>query len=345
VREGRGPALYDFAAQAEAQRALTTRPLLPYLNPPQVALALAPLARVSFGAAFATWTVVQVALLLWLLRMVTRGRPPLEGLAAAAAVLAAPPMLLTLTLGAFSLLMLVVVLRLRESLASERPTAGLWLTLGLVKPQLVALPALAPLVGRRWRTVVVAAAGALLVIAVSAAAFGPRIWIDFARALATAKNDPGLGLHLASMYNLEGALRLALGDAPGLATVGVLGFVAAMAATVWLWREPWLAGDPRLDLRLAATVLLGAFLGPHLYPQDGLMIVGAALLFDNYLRGSGRPRALFAALALASPPVWFISELVLSPRLVRFPVLLELALGALIARELRRSRQAMISAR
>jgi hypothetical protein len=143
------------------------------------------------------------------------------------------------------------------------------------------------------------------------------------------------------MYNLEGALLFAFGPAArGIApAIAVAGWLAAAVATSWIWRGPWRPDDPRFDLRLALTIVLGAFFSLHLYLQDGLQLVAAAVLFDSYLRRSGRPRTAFAALALATPALWFATELAITPRLVRFPVLLMLAMAIWMARELRRAGQ------
>ncbi|HXU79996.1 MAG TPA: hypothetical protein VN914_01275, partial [Polyangia bacterium] len=88
----------------------------------------------------------------------------------------------------------------------------------------------------------------------------------------------------------------------------------------------------------AATLLLGIFFNLHLYAQEGLMIFAAGLLFDDYLRRSGQPRAGMAALATLGPALWLATEFVVPPRFIRAPVVLQLVLGAWIARALLRER-------
>jgi hypothetical protein len=347
VHEGEGARLYDYGLQAERQRALLdgwTFPggLLPFNYPPQVGLLFAPLAALPMRAAFHLWSVAQAALLIWLMRILWRlGRgPALERALTGAAVLALPALLLTFAQGAFSLVVLIAALKLHEVLVAGRERAGgLWLALGTLKPQLVALPALATLAARRWRAVVTFAAAMLAVVLACGAAFGPRTWVDFLTAvLQASRTFEAGGIHVAATINLKGMLVFAFGSAvePAAALVSVAGWLLACAATVWLWRGPWRPDDPRTALRMAATLLLGTFFNLHLYPQDGLMIAGAAVLFDGYLQRAGRPRAGMAALAVLGPALWLLGEFVLTPRWLRVPVVLQLVLGAWIAGELRR---------
>jgi hypothetical protein len=350
VREGRASALYDFSAQAREQAPLVgdrsgAGGLLPFLNPPHVALAFAPLARLPPRRAFTLWSLGQLALLAWLLRILwrlTRDRPAFERALLGAAVLAAPPLLVTLELGAFSLLVVIVILEAREALVRGRDgAAGLWLAAGTVKPQLVLMPLLATLAGRRWRALAVAGVAMAIILLAVTIAFGPAVWTAFLQALLVVhRSFERFAILPSAMYNLEGSLFFAFGPtvrswAPNAALVGLL---AGGVATIWIWRGAWRPTQPRFDLQLAATVLLGMFTSLHLYWQDGLLLVTAAVLFDSYLRRSGRPRAVFVTWAVLAPALWFLTELLLvPPRPIRSPVLMTLVLGAAMARELRLS--------
>ena len=354
VRDGEGARLYDYQLQGERQRALLggwsfPGGVLPFNYPPHVAMAFAAL---PLPRAFWVWSAAQAALLIALMRLVGRlapERPPLERWLLRATVLAAPPLLLTFELGALSLALVVAVLAAYRALATGRErAAGLWLALGTVKLQLMLMPALATLAGRRWRALAALAVAMLIVFASCTAAFGLHVWADFLRAvLAVTHSTERVRGQVPLMLNLEGAIAFAFGPSVyGAAPIIALGgWLFACAATIWIWRGPWQPTLPRFPLQMAATVLLGTFFNLHLYAQDGLMIVAAGLLFELYLRRSGRPRAAFAALAVASPALWLLTELVLTPRLVRFPVALQLALGLLMAREMLRPRTAPSSAR
>jgi len=346
VREGDGARLYDYRLQAERQRNLLdgwTFPggLLPFNYPPQVGLLFAPLSTLPLRAAFHLWSLGQIGLAIWLMRIVWRlGRgAALERALTCAAVLALPALLLTFAQGAFSLVVMVAVLKLYEALAAGRErAAGLWLALGTLKPQLVALPALATLAARRWRAVAAFAAAMLAVVLSCSAAFGPRTWTDFLVAvLQASRTFEAGGIHVAQTINLKGLLVFAFG--PGVEGVAVrislAAWLIACAATVWLWRGPWRPDDPVFALRFAATLLLGTFFNLHLYQQDGLMIAAAAVLFDSYLCRAGRPRTGMAIIAALTPALWLLAEFVFTPRWIRVPVILQLVLGAWMVRELR----------
>jgi hypothetical protein len=353
VRGHRADALYDFEAQARQQAALLgdrsgAGGLLPFLNPPPVALVFAPLARLSLPRAFTLWTVGQLALLGWLLRQLlrlTRGRPARDRALVCVAVLAAPPLLLTFETGAFSLLIVVALLNARAALVDGRDaTAGLWLAVAAAKPQLVLTSVVGALAGRRWRTLAAALIAATLLGLVVTIALGWAVWPGFVRALlAVHRSFERFAILPAAMYNLEGSLFFAFGPAArSWAPPAALGgLVLGCLLTAWIWRGPWRPGVPRFELQLAATLLVGMFFSLHLYWQDGLLLVVAGVLFESYLVRSGRPRTIFTASALVAPAIWFVSELLLpQSRPVRTPVLMTLLLGAAIWRELRASRDA-----
>jgi hypothetical protein len=343
VEAGEGASLYEFAAQERRQVALLEgRPLssglLPFINPPHAALLFAMPARLPLGRAFTLWTLVQLAVLIGLVRWLGRGRAPLEGWLVGAALVATPATCLTLEQGALSLLMLASVLGVQRMLAARRDgaVAG-WVVVGLCKPQLVLMPTLALLAGRRWRALAVVSALALALALATTAVLGHRIWGQFLAALGAVNGKPAsLGLHPEDMYNLKGALWQALGPAPGFQAASVVGLAAACAATLWIWRGRWSPAEPRTELQMAATVLLGTFFSLHLYPQDGLMLVAVVLFLEGYLRRTGRSRTVVAAVGLASPALWLVTDRLFPEPPVRFPVLLQLLLGVWIFRELRR---------
>jgi hypothetical protein len=340
VHDGQGSALYDFALQGRVQSALPGAPALPegpmlYLHPPHTALALVPLHHHDLRRAFALWTALQLAWLVWLLRLVGRGRPLLERLSVCAAVLAAPPLLLTLTLGSLSLLLLIVALKVHQALAERRDrAAGLWLALGTLKPQLVMTQGLATLVARRWRAVAAATAAILIAVLVTGALLGFSVWLDFVRVLSAARRDyEQLRIHPGVMDNLQGALLFAVPALrPAAPTIALLGWLGACAGVVWIWWRPVSPAHPGFHLRMAATLLLGSFFSVYFHPQDSLILVAVALLCERYLVASGRPRSRFAALVLVAPALWFLTQLVWRPPFVRFAVLFQLALGGWIIR-------------
>jgi len=352
AREGEGHRLYDFDEQARVQqRILEGRSfsdgLLPYLNPPYATIPFVPLSLLPLSTAFWAWSLLQVGVLALVARallQIAAGWEPHERWLMLAAAAAFPPLLYTFQLGAFSLFMLLCLLRYYTALKAGRSApAAAWLLAGTLKPQAMLLPGAALLVGRRWRALGAAVLGGVALVVVSGAALGWASWPGFLRALGTVNSFYGrFGIEPAAMYNLKGTLTLLLGAGQGelITRISNAAFVAAGALALWLWRGPWRPEDTGFELRMGLTILLGLLFSPHLHPQDGVMFIAPAVLFYCYLRGRGLPRAAFAALALASPALTLATEFTVGERLgVRLPVvlmgLLALWMGAALVAERR----------
>lgn len=77
VREGKGASLYDLNLQAQYQQALLQGRsfydgVLPFINPPHIALLLSPFAWLPRTTAYFIWSLIQAALLIWLLLLIRR---------------------------------------------------------------------------------------------------------------------------------------------------------------------------------------------------------------------------------------------------------------------------------
>jgi hypothetical protein len=335
VRDGLGDRLYDFELQTRYQQQILegrsfSQGLLPYLNPPHATLPFVPLALLSRGAAFWVWSLVQAALVVWLFRFIWRlskGWAPGERWLLVAAVAAFPPLLFSIQLGAFSLLMLVCLLQYYSALKQGRERrAGLWLLLGTIKPQIMLLPGSLLLGARRWRLIGGIVVGGAALVAISSALLGWRIWADFLGALRTVNGFFGIyGIVPTTMYNFKGTLALILGNDQGalINIVSLAALLAVASATLLLWRGPWAPEHPDFELRMALTFALGLLFCPHLHPQDGVMFIAPALIFYVYLRQRDLPRYAYAAFALSCPLIILIAEFTVGGGLgVRAPVAL-----------------------
>jgi hypothetical protein len=340
ARDGLGASLYDFDLQTRyQQRILEGRAfsdgLLPYLNPPHATVPFVPLSSLPLGAAFWVWSLIQAALLVWLVRLLLQlaaGWEPRERRLMLSAVAAFPPLFFSLQLGAFSLFMLLCLLHYYLALKRDRDgAAAWWLLLGTIKPQLMLLPGLALLGARRWRALGVTALGGVVLVAVSSVALGWQSWAGFLGALRTVNAYyDAFGIVPTTMYNLKGTLALVLGNERGelITWISVAALALAAGLTLWLWRGPRRTGDASFELRMGLTILLGLLVSPHLHRQDGVMFIAPAVLFYSYLRQRGLPRRAFAVWALASPLIVLVSEFTVGGGLgIRAPVVLMLALA------------------
>jgi len=179
---GQAAAAYDLLQARQAQLAvfpgLAGDAVFGWYYPPTYFLVQAPLALLPYGLAWAVWTVGTGALL------ALAARPALREPGTAWLLLAAPAVLVNLLDGQNGFLTTaLLVLGLR---ACRRPAlAGLCFGALTLKPQLGLLLPLVLALTRQWRTILWAAATALLLAALSAACFGLEPWRVFLTANAS----------------------------------------------------------------------------------------------------------------------------------------------------------------
>ena len=159
VLGGDGARLYDLEAQTVWQHRVVPERglaggLLPFNYPPFLAT-VPVLALLSQPVAYYVWTLFQVALLVpmaLLLRRLARDWGPNTFLPLLLTVLAFPPCFGTFQQGQLSLIVLVCVLGFYVSLRENRPWGiAVGLVVGIIKPQLMVIPAFTLLGARRWR--------------------------------------------------------------------------------------------------------------------------------------------------------------------------------------------------
>jgi hypothetical protein len=178
VRHGEARLLYDYDSEKQAQDAAVTPAVraLPFMNPAYAALPFVPLAWVGYKTAYWIFMACNLALLAlaaWLLRVQLDSLSslwrPLPWLLFAGFF----PVGLALGQGQMSLLLLAIFAGAQVMLVGGRTiTAGLLLSLALVKFQIVLPVALLFLLWRQWRFLAGFAAGACGMGAASVAVAG-----------------------------------------------------------------------------------------------------------------------------------------------------------------------------
>lgn len=283
ARDGHGAQLYDLALQTRDQQHILQGKrfldgLLPFNYPPYVALLIAPLSALPLSIAYVVWTLMQIVLLAWLLRrlwQLTRGWASQERMACLVTILAFTPVLNTFLLGSLSLLLLVSwVEGYMQIKAIREGHAGLWLALGVLKPQSVLAFGLAILGARRWRILSSLAGIGCLLFIITTLRFGFPIWTDFFPLLTSIGNIyDAMGIVLRDMHNFRAILAGPLGPEhlPLINALSMLAFGGVVLWSLWAWRGRWQPDSPEFTLRLAVTCALGRFFSLHLYPQDSLL--------------------------------------------------------------------------
>jgi hypothetical protein len=340
VATGQSAQLYDLEAQLHLQEELMTpyAPLvhiLYFVYPAWIAVLLAPLALMPYMTAFLTWAGVNVAaavvVIARLVRSTAEGAN--ERFILLLVALGFTPLWYTLWQGQTGI---IVCLSLTGTLLALRAgrdrEAGVWLVLGMIKPQLIALPVLALLLLRRWVPLAILAAGAVVIFALSLAVLGN--WVPaYSDAISTyvgigasAGDDPAI------MHNWRGLVFRLLGTDTGPLAGGIVAALTLVSVALVIavcWPRPRAAGTRTgWEIRFALAVLLGMLVNPHFYLQDAVVgLVPGFILWRASSWSDTRLRVLrglllagpFAArLALSwAPPVveigsWYLALLVLA---------------------------------
>lgn len=194
VRDGQTDRLYDLEAQRALQAALLPpeqRPhpsyFLPFVLPPFVALALAPLSSLSVPAFYTLFGIVQLvllALLFFLLQRIARQWPESWRLVLLVLTALWLPNGWALFQGQFSILLAViyVVSYLLLQQHKDKP-AGMVLGALWIKPQYAVLVLPYLLLGKRWAAMAAFAATSLLLLLVSWLAMGTQGLTSYAALL------------------------------------------------------------------------------------------------------------------------------------------------------------------
>jgi hypothetical protein len=261
--DGQAALLYDPAKFVEMQAALVGTsdeiyPNWPY--PPTFLLILAPFAVLPYLYAFVTWDTITLLCCVTVVYAITR-RPAAIALALACPFtawnfLAAHNGFLTASLLGASLLFL-----------ERQPVlAGVFVGFLTCKPQFGVLFPIALVAARQWRTIASAGITALLLAAVSAAAFGTDAWAAFPRELVA---QAGLNL-LADPDSNWGYLQSTYGFIRSLHSGATLAWLAQAAMTCSIAVMMWLVWRAEIRYSLkAATLSCAALIAtPYAFAYD-----------------------------------------------------------------------------
>jgi hypothetical protein len=329
VASGRGGQLYDLEVQrSEMNQAVLPyhrAPLMAFIYPAYVAVLLGPLGFLPFVQAVVVMLITNCLIAMriaWVLgtRFSESSR---ERLTLLFAFLGFVPLHLTLLQNQLGLFPALGILEAALALKDRKPVkAGLWLLLGILKPQLILFPLLALVLWQCWRAVVPFVLGCAAVFAVSLSIAGWWVpdYLSFLRAYNRAGSQ--MSLYPQAMHNWRGlacVLFQMAHPAASRALIVALTLVSILA-TVILCR--YLGCDARPDTgseawepRFALVVLLGILSSPHLYLHDWVVFVPAAVFLQRWARsldwanGSGSRRAFFWFLA-GSPFVFTFSHFI-----------------------------------
>jgi Glycosyltransferase family 87 len=141
--------------------------------PPSIMLLAAPFGRLSYMPALLCWTVLGLGIFVWIARRHVDDRRLLIP------IMLSPAAIFCLMSGQSSFLTAAMLLTIMACLDRRPVLAGVLIGLLTLKPQLGLLFPVMLVASGRWRVFVAAAVTTLVIIGVTAALFGPQVWIDF----------------------------------------------------------------------------------------------------------------------------------------------------------------------
>jgi hypothetical protein len=307
IAQGRGAELYDYHAQAVVQRQVLGEPpngFQGYLNPPLLAVAIAPMVRFGYLASFYAFGAASLAALGAAAAAVRRhlphlGATPIDAFTTAALALSFNPVIRSAIGGQNTAITLSLLALLYVGLKGRNAAlAGIALGLLTYKPQyFVVMAAVLALRGELAVLAVATLVGAAH-YAIGALICGPAWPMAMLRGLAAygpleiATNG---GTHFswirATAFSLPPAIGPIVGKLGALITLGVVALSAR--------RFP--AGDPRFGPAFALWVTGTMLASPHLqYYDAGLLVLPALLVLERF--ASEGPVPLPVRLGIAT--VW-----------------------------------------
>jgi hypothetical protein len=318
VKNGQGPDLYDFDAQRKVQDARLGEGRdywQPYLNPPGLAVLLAPATGLGYVASFRLFAgslfLVLLASLLYLSRATPHlGRSPVATVTALLLTLAYLPVALTTFGGQNTALTLALLCGIYAAARLRHPAlAGVLLGLLTYKPQFVLVVGLVFLLQKQFTTLAVAALVGVLHYALGAAVCGFNWPLEYMAALAE---------HGPREMAENGVWHFSISAVVGRWAYGWVGRIISLAGI--LLTLGLLAGaarnlpleSPRYPAFFGMVVASTMLLAPHLqYYEVGLLALPVWLGLETLLaEGIGPPVGLRVTLAAGyfTFPLWKLSE-------------------------------------
>jgi hypothetical protein len=306
--DGTGASLYDLERQSAVQQALTAPHVfeggvLPYVNPPILALLLTPLAPLPYDVAFYLWTGCNLLFLTLAVRrlLATFGKPaPTQRITLWLMALTFPPAFVALRLGQNSVLLLfLLAVYLAEMWRGRELRAGLVLSLALFKPQLLAVWLVILLVKRRWRALLGFGAGAAALTGIQLAVVGGSGALAYLDLLAKAAGwEEEHGYAAALTHSWGGFWRLLFPGERALADfLALAAGVATVALVLWVWRGKWWTVTTTFLTGTAVACLATPLVTPHALWHELVFWLPAGYALVRYHRQvSAAGRRTIAAL-------------------------------------------------
>ena len=315
IRQGLGRQLYDLKVQLDFQLRIA-KPHVFYNHPPFEALLFAPFMFVSYRAAYTSWVLISVGLLVCAALIIESNTKVILAASQYARMQADfglvlllfmtfAPVTTCLLLGQDSPLLLLIYTLTFVLLRSRKEFwAGCLLAGGLFKFHLIVPFVLVLVLRRKWsflRGFVLV--GAMLIV-ISISVSGPSVLVVYPRfLLLNPIYQQVAGFAPEYMPNIRGFVYLLLNERAAVISAVVVG--TGSVAIIWLAARNW--NDEQFGFSFSAAVLASLLAGYHLYNYDLTLLLLPISILCGELARQGRslfrPLLLVALIALFVPPL------------------------------------------
>ena len=333
VRDGLGSSLFDFDLQSEIQKNILETMsfkdgLLPFVWPPHVVPLFLPLTFMSLKHAFLAFSVLQamaLVIIAFFTKKILQNFPLTNQIVLILFLTSLFSTYYAFIIGIHSVFILLSILGCYYSIKRGNDlSAGAWLALGTIKPQLILMPFVMFIVGKKWKAMAGFVLTLIPFILLSTVMLGWKIWIEYLSILQKVNHYfDYMGFYPAAMYNLKGTLYSSIGFQHWdlIILMSTIGLLFALLSTVILWHKKFDVKSLDFELRFALTVLLGLFFSPHLYGHDYVLVFAAFLLLIVYAGNGGS--LLLIKLFSVFPILFFATEIVFKVNVgIKFPTLM-----------------------
>ena len=293
VARGRIAELYDWDTFARTLPSLVPGIgdllFLP-IYPPQVALLLSPLGRLSYGEALLAWSVMSVALYVLGIYLALRLLPALRRYAveAVAFALGFPPFIQLIAHGQIATLAIVPLFGAFAAFRAGRPIlAGLLLGLLTFKPQLGTFAIAGLVLWPSLRLLIGVCTGIAVQATVVVMAAGGQPLVDYASVVLRLLSEPGaFEPKIWAMHSLRAAIVLVAG--PGAVATAL--WAAGCVAVMWMAWRAWTQHESK-ELRFAILSIAALLVNPHLYIYDLVLVAVPVACLVAWMRETCQPAA------------------------------------------------------
>jgi hypothetical protein len=296
INDGKAKELFKVETQNAYQAKFDVPQLewpLPFNHAPYELFLFLPLAHLSYPVAHAIWSGVNLLLLVIMLQWLLPYVHSLHSVFIGASLFSWFPTMEALRLGQDSILSTVLLLAVFIALKQRRDGwGGVFLALGLYKPQLVLPLAGVFLVARRWKSLAMFAVTGAILIIISLVMVGWQGAFDLLSILRS-MGRYSFVVRPALMPNLRGFMHVLLqGDdldwLTGAMTVAIS--VGIYALCLYLCRREFDVLDPGFDLKFSLILVTTVLISYHLYAHDLFLLALSLILFFRYVSSGAVPR-------------------------------------------------------